>query len=565
MFGATYITLAPEHPLVDKITHESHKESVEEYRRHAASITEVERMSEEKEKTGVFTGAYAVNPVNGEAIPIWISDYVLMSYGTGAIMAVPAHDTRDWDFAKKFALEIRQVILPPDGNRDLTEAYTGEGKMINSGQFNGLESKKFFELIIDWLAEKNLARRQVNYKLRDWLISRQRYWGAPIPIIYCDECGVVPVPQKDLPVMLPHVEKYQPTGTGQSPLAAIPAFVNTTCPSCGRPAKRETDTISQWVCSSWYFLRYASPDFTEGPFDEEKVKMWLPVDVYVGGIEHAVLHLLYSRFFTKVLYDAGLIDFKEPFTRLFNQGMICRVGTSGKLEKMSKSKGNSVSPDEIVEKYGTDALRAYELFIGPPELDSEWDDSGIEGVYRWLKRLWHLVTANTFPSGRETSRDVQCYIHKAINKITEDIERFHTNTIVSTLMETLNSLVDYQNQHPGRIQKESIEDYLKLCAPVVPHIAEELWMLLGHKESIFLERWPEFNPEYVKQDTMLIVVQVNGKLRDKMTFPVGASKELIEKQALESHKVASYINGGTVKKVIYVPGKLVNVVVTENK
>lgn len=562
LFGATYLTLAPEHPLVDKITTPQYREEVEKYKRYVSSITEVDRLSEEKKKTGVFTGAYAINPVNNEEIPVWISDYVLMSYGTGAIMAVPAHDTRDWEFAKQFGLEIRQVILPPDGSRQLEEAYVGDGIMINSGQYSGMNSTEGFEKIIDDLAEKNLARRQVNYKLRDWLISRQRYWGAPIPIIYCPKCGTVPVPVEDLPVELPHVEKYLPSGTGKSPLAEIPEFVNTTCPRCGEKAKRDTDTISQWVCSSWYYLRYASPDYEEGPFDEYKVKLWLPVDLYVGGVEHAVLHLLYSRFFTKVLYDAGMIDFTEPFTKLFNQGMITRQSEiSGRQEKMSKSKGNVVNPDELVKQYGTDSLRAYELFIGPPEQDSEWDDSGIEGVYRWLRRLWHFVTENKFSNGPEMSRDMKRYIHQAIGKITEDIERFHMNTVISTLMECLNNLLDYWKEHPNRISSESIEEYIKLTAPIAPHIAEELWHILGHEESIFSQRWPEFNPDFVKKDTMLIVVQVNGKLRDKLTVPVESDKEFIEKKALASEKVKPYLDNGEVKKVIYIPGRIINLVV----
>lgn len=563
LFGATYMVLAPEHPLVSTITTDEYRQAVEKYVEKARSATEVERMAEEKEKTGVFTGAFAINPVNHEEIPIWVSDYVLMSYGTGAIMAVPAHDTRDWEFAKKFGLPIRQVILPPDGNRDLKEAFVGEGTMMNSGQFDGLPSGEGFNKIVDWLAEKNLARHQVNYKLRDWLVSRQRYWGAPIPIIYCENCGEVPVPEKDLPVLLPYVEKYQPTGTGESPLAAIPDFVNVKCPSCASNAKRDTDTISQWVCSSWYFLRYASPHEDKVPFDEDKVRTWLPVDLYVGGVEHAILHLLYSRFITKVLFDAGYIDFKEPFTKLFNQGMICRVSEiSGKLEKMSKSKGNVVVPDLLVEKYGTDSLRAYELFTGPPELDSEWDDSGIEGVYRWLRKVYNFVTGTTFLEGQEVSREVKRHIHTAIQKITEDIERLHMNTIISSLMECFNKLQEYDKKHPGRFYRESIEEYICLMAPVAPHLAEELWHFLGNKTSVFEAKWPEFNPDYIKQDTMLIVVQVNGKLRDRLTIPIESDRKMVEKLALLSDKVQSAINGKEVKKIIYVPGKILNIVVS---
>lgn len=561
LFGATYMVLAPEHPLVKTITTEECREQVDEYVRKAQSTTELDRLSEEKEKTGVFTGAYAINPVNNEEAPIWISDYVLMTYGTGAIMSVPAHDERDWEFAKKFDLLIRQVILPPDGNDNLDLAYTGEGTMMNSGDFDGFPSREGFEQVVDWLAEKNLARRQVNYKLRDWLISRQRYWGAPIPIIYCDNCGLVPVPESDLPVFLPYIENYEPTGTGESPLAAIPEFVSVKCPNCGNNARRDTDTISQWVCSSWYFLRYASPHEDAVPFDEEKVKMWLPVDLYVGGVEHAILHLLYSRFITMVLCDAGYIDFHEPFTRLFNQGMICRRSeTSGRLEKMSKSKGNIVNPDGLVEKYGTDSLRAYELFIGPPMQDSEWDDSGIEGVYRWLRRVFYFVTNTKFLEGRDMSREVRRYVHSTIRKITEDIERFHLNTVISSLMECFNNLQDFNKKHPGRFYKESIEEYLRLMSPVAPHLAEELWHRLGNVDSIFNEKWPEFNPDFVKEDTMLIVVQVNGKLRDRLTVPVESKQGLIEKKAIESEKVISTMKGKPIRKIIYVPGKILNIV-----
>ncbi|MCE1247079.1 MAG: leucine--tRNA ligase [Firmicutes bacterium] len=562
LFGATYMVLAPEHPYVDMITTDEQKQQVREYVEKAQSATEVDRISEEKEKTGVFTGAYAINPVNGEKIPIWISDYVLLSYGTGAIMAVPAHDTRDFAFATKFNLPIRQVILPPDGSKEMKEAFADEGTMVNSGEFDGLSSSECFEKIVEKLSEQNLARQQVNYKLRDWLISRQRYWGAPIPMVYCEKCGTVPVPVENLPVLLPFVEKYQPSGTGESPLAAIPEFVHTKCPKCGGDAKRDTDTISQWVCSSWYFLRYASPHEDKVPFDEDKVKMWLPVDLYVGGVEHAILHLLYSRFITKVLYEAGCIDFKEPFSRLFNQGMICRVGEkSGKLEKMSKSKGNVVNPDTLVNKFGTDSLRAYELFIGPPELDSEWDDSGIEGVYRWLKKLFVFVKSANFANGSEISREVKRYIHTAIRKITEDIERFHMNTIISTLMECFNNLQDYAKKHPGRIYKESIGEYIRLMAPVVPHLAEELWQSLGNKGSIFDVKWPEFNPDFIRKDSAMIVVQVNGKVRDKIEMPAGSPQDKVQEVCLAAEKVKSVVDGKEIKKVIYVQDKILNIVV----
>jgi leucyl-tRNA synthetase len=434
--------------------------------------------------------------------------------------------------------------------------------MMNSGEFDGLSSSEGFDKIVEQLSGRNLAHQQVNYKLRDWLISRQRYWGAPIPFIYCDKCGEVPVPEKDLPVLLPYVEKYQPTGTGESPLAAIPEFVHTKCPKCGGDAKRDTDTISQWVCSSWYFLRYASPHEDKAAFDEDKVKMWLPVDLYVGGVEHAILHLLYSRFITKVLYEAGCIDFKEPFSRLFNQGMICRVSEkSGKLEKMSKSKGNVVNPDILVNKFGTDSLRAYELFIGPPELDSEWDDSGIEGVYRWLRKVFVFVKTTNFSKGSEISREVKRYIHTAIQKITEDIERFHMNTIISTLMECFNNLQDYAKKNPERIYKESISEYILLMAPVVPHLAEELWNAMGNKGSVFKEKWPEFNPDFIRKDNAVIVIQVNGKVREKVELPTGSDQKKVEEVCFAAEKVKSAIEGKEIKKIIYVPDKILNIVV----
>lgn len=560
LFGATYMVLAPEHPFVEKLTSKEKQAEVCEYIKNVQKESEMERLAE-KEKTGVFIGAYAVNPVNNEKIPIWISDYVLLSYGTGAIMAVPAHDTRDWEFAGKFNLPIVKVIRPPEGEAELDEAYTGEGTMINSAQFNGLPSRAGYEKITEWLESKSLAKKKVNYKLRDWLISRQRYWGAPIPIIYCNACGTLPVPEENLPVPLPHVEKYLPTGTGESPLAAIPEFVNTKCPQCGKPAKRDTDTLSQWICSSWYYCRYASPKNDKVVFEKEKVKYWLPVDLYVGGIEHAVLHLLYSRFFTKFMYDTGLVEFKEPFKRLFNQGMICKVSEfSGKLEKMSKSKGNIVNPDVLVNRFGSDSLRAYELFIGPPELDSEWNDSGIEGVYRWVRRVWTLVSEGKFSHEREESSEVLRWIHKSIKKITDDMERLHLNTIVSTLMELTNFLVNYDRENPGKLSIKSIENLLIMTAPVVPHLSEELWEITGHKGSIFEASWINYDPSYIKEEEILIVVQVDGKVRDKVTVAVDTAKEELEKIVLSRDKIKSFIDNKKVRQIIHVPGKLVNIV-----
>jgi leucyl-tRNA synthetase len=589
LFGATYMVLAPEHPLVDTLTTPDRRAAVEEYVRYTRSRSEVDRL-EQKEKTGVFTGAYAINPVNDEAIPIWVADYVLMGYGTGAIMAVPGHDTRDWEFARTFGLPIRQVILTPEQNRDLadrvnlvelsgeaseildqayasvyptlplTEAYVDEGWMINSGPFSGMPSAEGRREIVRWLEGRGLARFRVNYKLRDWLISRQRYWGAPIPIVYCPSCGEVPVPENQLPVELPHVEKYQPSGTGESPLAAIPEFVNTSCPKCGGAARRDTDTLSQWICSSWYFLRYASPHNDQQAWTREEVDYWLPVDMYVGGIEHAVLHLLYSRFYTKVFYDLGLIGFVEPFVRLFNQGMITRVGLEGRLMKMSKSKGNVVAPDDLVARYGSDSLRAYELFIGPPEEDSEWNDSGIEGVYRWIKRVWGLVMGQPVPQGPEEPEVLRA-THAALKKITEDLERLHLNTCVSSLMEWLNTLYARRQANPQAVTRETLKTYVTVMAPIAPHVAEELWAHLGGTSSLFAHAsWPTWDERYLAVEEVELVVQVNGKVRDRVRVPFGASQEEVEGRVLALERVSSSLDGRKVRRIIYIPNKLVNIV-----
>ena len=553
LFGATYMVMAPEHPLVEELTAPDRKAEVEAYQARVGKETEVERLSAEKEKTGVFIGAYAVNPVNGKELPIFIADYVLMTYGTGAIMAVPAHDTRDFAFAKKYDLPIVQVIQSPSGDSQLP--YTEEGAMINSGAYDGMNCFAAWEKIVDELESKGLAKRKINYRLRDWLISRQRYWGAPIPIIYCPQCGEVPVPEEQLPVLLPETESYHPTGTGESPLAAIPEFVNTKCPKCGGTAKRETDTISQWVCSSWYYLRYPSPNYQDGPFDPKLCKKWLPVNQYVGGVEHAVLHLLYSRFFIKVIYDMGMVDFKEPFTRLFNQGMIYRLGT-----KMSKSKGNIVNPDDLVRKYGTDSLRAYELFIGPAEQDSEWDDRGIEGVFRWLKKVYTFFMEKDLGPGLEVEPELKRINHFYIKKLTDDIERFHLNTVVSGLMEYINALVQYE-KNGGKIYRKTAETYLQVLAPVAPHLAEELWRHLGYQESIFNYCWPQYDPDTLKKGEFTLVIQINGKLKTRVEFPYGTSQEEIEKAVISNPKINSAWEGKTVKRVIYVPERLLNLVV----
>jgi leucyl-tRNA synthetase len=525
---------------------------VEEYVFQASTKSSVDRMAD-KEKTGVFTGRYAINPLNGAKIPIWISDYVLADYGTGAIMCVPAHDERDFAFAKKFNLPIIQVIKKEGGEAvELIEPYTEDGVMINSGIFDGISSKEAKEVIANYLQEHGIGKKTVNYKLRDWVFSRQRYWGEPIPIVHCEKCGAVAVPEDQLPVTLPEVESYEPTGTGESPLAAIEEWVNTTCPKCGGPAKRETNTMPQWAGSSWYFLRYADPHNDKELVSKEMMQKWLPVDIYVGGIEHAVLHLLYARFYTKFLYDIGVVDFEEPFKRLFNQGMITKNGA-----KMSKSKGNVVSPDELVERYGADSLRMYELFVGPPELDSEWDDRGIDGVYRFINKVWKLITENK-DAYVEPTREMERTRHKLVYEITTRMEDFHLNTVVSGFMEYTNKLANIAKASNG-LDQETIETLIVLLAPFIPHVAEELWEMTGHTESVFKETWPTYDEQKMKEDTIEIAVQVNGKLRSTIEVDLNESKESVLEKA--KALVEGKLDGKNIVKEIYVPGKIVNLVV----
>ncbi len=565
LFGATYVVFAPEHPMVLDICSDEQRPAVLEYIEEAGKISDIDRQAA-TEKTGVFTGAYAVNPVNNEQIPIWISDYVLLSYGTGIIMAVPAHDDRDFEFAQKFELPIIEVIHSSEAQRlddgSLSEAWTGEGTMINSGRFDGMQSEQCKKDIVEWLGEQNLAEATVNYRLRDWVFSRQRYWGEPIPIVFCPACGEVPLDERDLPLLLPDVERYEPTGTGESPLAAITDWVETQCPKCGGPARRETDTMPQWAGSSWYFLRYVDPHCDTGLADLDKINAWLPVDLYVGGIEHAVLHLLYARFFTKFLYDIGVLPFDEPFARLFNQGMITRKSEkTGKVEKMSKSKGNVVNPDPLVKKYGTDAVRMYELFVGPPEQDSEWNDQGIEGVSRFLRRAWTWVISD-IEDGLTQAPGQQMLVerHRLVKVVTERLETFKFNTIVSALMEFVN-FATLHRQQAGPPDRDSVETFVVLLAPFAPHIAEEMWQRLGHSQSVFTESWPTFDPELVKEDTVEIPVQVNGRLRGTVTVPVDAPAEQIEEAARADAKIAKYLDGVTVVNRIYVAGRVFNMVV----
>ena len=552
LYGATFMVLAPEHAMAKSLATDETREAVEKYIFDSSMRSNVDRL-QDKEKTGVFTGTYAINPINGAKVPIWLSDYVLADYGTGAIMCVPAHDDRDFEFAKKFNIPIIQVIAK-DGKEieNMTEAYTeASGTMINSGEWNGMESSVLKKEAPEMIEKRGIGHKRVNYKLRDWVFSRQRYWGEPIPIVHCPKCGNVPVPEDQLPLKLPEVESYQPTGTGESPLAAIDEWVNTTCPCCGAPAKRETNTMPQWAGSSWYFLRYVDNKNDKELVSREKADKYLPVDMYIGGVEHAVLHLLYSRFYTKFLYDIGAIDFDEPFHKLFNQGMI--TGKNG--IKMSKSKGNVVSPDDLVRDYGCDSLRIYELFVGPPELDAEWDDRGIDGVYRFLNRFWKLVQDSAEANVAETKEMVKLR-HCLIHDITERLESFNLNTVVSKFMEYNNKMIDMAKK-TGGIDKETLSTYVILLSPFAPHIAEELWQVLGHDTSVFAAQWPEHDEEAMKDDEVEVPVQINGKTRAVISIPVDISKE--EAIAKGKEAVADKLTG-TIVKEIYVPKKIINIV-----
>ena len=550
LHGATFMVLAPEHAMAKELATDETREAVEKYIFNASMKSNVDRL-QDKEKTGVFTGSYAINPLNGAKVPIWLSDYVLADYGTGAIMCVPAHDDRDFEFATKFNIPIIQVIAK-DGKEieNMTEAYTeAAGTMINSGEWNGMESsvlKKEAPLMIE---KMGIGRKTVNYKLRDWVFSRQRYWGEPIPIVHCPKCGAVPVPEEELPLLLPEVEKYQPTG--ESPLADITGWVKTTCPCCGAPAKRETNTMPQWAGSSWYFLRYVDNKNDKELVNREKADKYLPVDMYIGGVEHAVLHLLYSRFYTKFLNDIGVIDFDEPFKKLFNQGMI--TGKNG--IKMSKSKGNVVSPDDLVRDYGCDSLRIYELFVGPPELDSEWDDKGIEGVNRFLKRFWKLALDNKDNDVKATPELIKVR-HKLVHDITNRLNSFSLNTVISGFMEYNNKLMELSKK--GGVDKETLETYIILLAPFAPHVSEELWEQFGHTDSVFHATWPEYDEEAMKDDEIEIPVQINGKTKCTIAINPDGDKDEILAKAKEA--LGDKVNG-TIRKEIYVPGRIVNLVV----
>jgi leucyl-tRNA synthetase len=570
IYGVTFMVLAPEHPLVERLTAGTdYAADVKAFVRKMQTMNEIDRTSSEAEKEGLYIGRNVLHPMTGKPIPLFIANYVLMDYGTGAVMGVPAHDQRDFDFAKKYGLDIKLVIVPEgitEKYSNLTQAYEAEGFMVNSGPFDGQPNEEALANIIKYMADKGIGKGQVTYRLRDWLISRQRYWGAPIPIIYCEKCGTVPVPDKDLPVMLPTDVEFKPTG--QSPLAECPSFVNTDCPECGGPAKRETDTMDTFICSSWYFLRYCSPHAADAAFTRESVDYWMPVEQYIGGVEHAILHLLYSRFFTKVLHDMGLVGFGEPFINLLTQGMVLKDGT-----KMSKSKGNVVSPEEIIEKYGADTARLFILFAAPPERDLEWSDQGVEGAFRFLNRVWRLVAAyidGLNEGGRveavsPADKEMRRITHFTVKKVTEDInQRFNFNTAISAIMELVNALYLYRDKNLMRnsaVEAEAINALIVLLAPFAPHIAEELWQAVGYEDSVHKQPWPEFDPAALVQDEIEIVVQINGKVKDRLMVPAGMDKAAMEKFAVEQDKIKGLIEGKTIVKVVGVPKKLVNIVV----
>ncbi len=558
VYGVTFMVMAPEHPLVAKLTTPDRKAEVEDYIIRSQRQTEIERLSTERQKDGVFTGAYVINRLNGERVPIWIADYVLLSYGTGAVMAVPAHDERDFVFARKYNLPVRVVIAPPDWQgEELEAAYTGPGTMVNSGQFDGLDSEAGIDRVSDYLKTEGWGGKTVSYRLRDWLISRQRYWGAPIPMIYCPKCGIVPIPEEELPVLLPEDAEFKPTG--ESPLRYCESFVNTVCPRCSTPATRETDTMDTFMCSSWYFLRYASPGCDTAPFDE-RVKYWLPVDLYTGGAEHAVMHLFYARFFIKALRDMGLVDYGEPFKRLFNQGIII-----AQKQKMSKSRGNVVTPDDYVSELGADAVRTYLMFVGPWEQGGEWDDSGISGISRWLNRVWSLVL-EPYAGGKVTEKacvDLRRMAHQTIRKVTQDLERIRLNTMVAALMEFTNYLAKLKEAGAvdDALWRDSIDILLVLMAPGTPHLTEELWERTGQDYSIHNQSWPQYDDLLAAEEEITLVVQVNGKLRDRITVPAGISEAEARELALASKRVQAYIEGKEIVKLIVAGKGLVNLVV----
>lgn len=583
IYGVTFMAIAPEHPLLAKLMKGAPREAeVMAFVRRQTLIPAAERAADATRKEGVFTGFHVRNPYNGEIAPLWVTNYVLMDYGTGIVMAVPAHDQRDFEFARQYGLPVNVVIQHPQqplAGAAMNAAFVDDGVMVNSGPFNGRRNREALRDVIAYARSRGFGDFAVTYRIRDWLISRQRYWGAPIPVVHCDQCGVVPVPESELPVRLPDDADFR-IERG-NPLAAHEGFVRTTCPSCGRPARRETDTLAQWLCSCWYFLRYINPRLTDRPFRKEDVDRWLPVDQYIGGIEHAVLHLLYSRFVVKVLHDAGHLSFREPFGALFTQGMICkRSDQDGQLYKMSKSKGNVVSPDELIRQYGADTLRLYTLFIGPPEKDAEWSDTAVEGAHRFLNRVWRRVyELRPFladvrgrapdPAAMEPlERELWRKTHESIAKITRDLEGdFHFNTAVAAIMELMNAIETVPldiSASPNRraVCREAVEALVRLLSPFAPHIAEELWRELGHPSSVLRAPWPEANPEALRRDRLELAVQVNGKVRGRIQVSAGADAKAVEAEALADPQVAKWLEGKTVRKVVVVPGRLVNIAVS---
>ena len=562
IYGVTFVVIAPEHPLVDKLTTPDRRAEVDAYIEQARRQSEMERLSTEREKSGVFTGSYAVNRLNGDRAPIFVADYVLLTYGTGIVMGVPAHDQRDFDFARKYGLDIRVVIASLDwGGEELEQAYVEDGAQVNSGPFDGLPVQEGKERIADHVEANGWGHRTISYRLRDWLISRQRYWGTPIPMMYCDSCGIVPVPEEDLPVLLPEDAQFRPTG--ESPLKYHEQFLNSVCPSCGAPAQRETDTMDTFVDSSWYHLRYASPKYDQGPVDPDAARGWLPVNQYTGGAEHAVMHLMYARFFNKALRDLGLVEFDEPYLRLFNQGTII-----ADRQKMSKSRGNVITPDPYVNDLGADVVRTYLMFLGPWDQGGEWSDTGINGMARWLNRVWDIAqrdasSLDAQSTDDEAVRSLVRMIHKTVKKVEDDVERFKFNTALAAMMELTN--------HMGRAWddggvdsaswQDAVEKLLLLLAPIAPHITEELWERTGRPYSIHNQPLPQWDDELARDEEITLVVQVNGRVRDRIQAPASIAEDEARTLALESHKVQPYLDGSQIKQVIYVPGRLVNVVV----
>jgi leucyl-tRNA synthetase len=583
IYGVTFMALAPEHPLVEKLLRNNPRATeIRAFVEKEKMVSAAERTDDTTRKEGVFSGFHVKNPYNGELAPLWITNYVLMEYGTGAVMAVPAHDQRDFDFAGTYKLPVKVVIQNNDGTLKadtMKEAYAEDGPMVHSGPFNGRQNREAMHDIIQHAVDGKFGEFTTHYRIRDWLISRQRYWGSPIPIVHCETCGAVPVPEKDLPVLLPDDVDFK--SERGNPLSFHEEFIRTPCPACGKPARRETDTLAQWICSCWYYLRYVNPRLTTAAYNKADVDYWLPVDQYIGGIEHAVLHLLYSRFILKVLHDADTCSFREPFGALFTQGMICkRSEKDGQLYKMSKSKGNVVSPDELIREYGADTVRLYTLFIGPPEKDAEWNDAGVEGAFRFLRRIWRRVAESRdlllaskalkpdLARMETPERNLYRKLHESIAKITHDLEgAFQFNTAIAQIMELMNALDDIKvdassSEQCRAVYRESIESLVILISPFAPHIAEELWGELGHPPSVIQATWPEVNPKALARDEIEIVIQLNGKIRSRETIPTSLSPKAVEAHVLAQDSTRQLLTGLTIRKVVVVPGKLVNIVAT---